>query len=423
MREERYTIMFMAPIVGGNWSNTSNAGVFNLNVNNSRTNSNDNVGGRDSVSCPDTSDIDDTGNRGICRSAISEINMRNFSSSAGERQRTQKRIGNLYASAFSQDALYLAYIDARKGKRKKSGTYEFEKNIGAQIYSLHTELAGGTYTPKPYKLFEVYEPKKRTIYAPHFRDLVVQHAIYRVIYPIFNKTFIDHSYACRKGKGTHTASAYTQKEMRKYDGELYFLKLDLRKFFYRIDRDILKSLFVKKIKDKRFVNLMMNFAVIDTDKGIPIGNLLSQLYALIYMNPVDHFIKRVLKAKSYARYVDDMVIVGLTKQEALKMKDEIEKFIEDKLAMEYSHWTISKIKRGINFVGYRTWKSAKFVRKHSMYKFKKAIKKSRIESIVSLIGHAKETATIPYFRSLLIESGMIFKIPKGAIKCLNMQDI
>ncbi len=408
-----------APIVGGNWNNNSNAGVFNLNVNNNRNNNNTNVGGRDFILNPETS-MDDTGNIGICCSAISEINSSVLSSSNVESQSTAKRVGNLFESAFSKKDLYDAYMDARSGKRKKPGTFDFEKNIGAQIYALHEELMDGSYMPKPYKMFEVFEPKKRTIYAPHFRDLVVQHAIYRKIYPIFDKTFIDQSYACRKGKGTHAASEYTQREMRKYDGELYYAKLDVKKFFYNIDREILKKLFEKKIKDKRFVELMMLFTDMGTPKGIPIGNLLSQIYALVYMNPVDHFIKRELKAKSYVRYVDDMVIIGVSREGAVRVKDKVEAFVKRELGLEYSHWMISKIKRGINFVGYRTWKSVKFVRKHSMYKFRKACKKSKIESITSLIGHAKGTATLPYFKKLLIEHNILNQIPKRSQVCLSM---
>ena len=407
-----------APIVGGNWNNNSNAGVFNLNVNNNRTNSNDNVGGRDFIQNPETS-MDDTVNIGIHCSAISEINSSVLSSSIVESQNTAKRVGNLYADSFSKKDLYDAYLDARSGKRKKSGTFEFEKNIGAQINELYTDLMGGSYRPKPYNVFEVHEPKTRIIYAPHFRDLVVQHAIYRKIYPIFDKTFIDQSYACRKGKGTHKASEFTQKEMRKYDGELYYAKLDIKKFFYNIDRNILRKLFEKKIKDKRFIDLMMLFTDMGTPKGIPIGNLLSQIYALVYMNPVDHFIKRELKAKSYVRYVDDMVIIGVSREEAVRVKDEVEAFVKRELGMDYSHWMIDKIKRGINFVGYRTWKSVKFVRKHSMYKFRKACKKSKIESIISLIGHAKGTATLPYFKKLLIEHEILNQIPKRSQACLN----
>jgi hypothetical protein len=163
--------------------------------------------------------------------------------------------------------------------------------------------------------------------------------------------------------------------MKKYSSDLYYAKLDVRKFFYRIDRDILKTLFEKKIKDKRFVNLMVRFANMGGDTGIPIGNLLSQIYALIYLN---------------------------------------------ELNLELSHWTIEKISKGINFVGYRTWKSKKFVRKHSLYKFRKALANKEVLSIISGIGHAVKTATVPYYRDMIIKFNLMALMPIGVIKCLNM---
>lgn len=412
-----------ACIVGGNWSNTSNAGPFCVNLNNNRTNSNNNTGGRDCVPKPETTNGRNW-NRGVCCPAISEIkNDKSLLSNTIENQaksKKTKKIGFLFEKAFTKENLYLAYLDARKGKRKKRATLNFERNLGAQIEALYIELNSSKYRPRPYSQFKVYEPRERVINAPAFRDLVVQHAIYRIIYPIYNNSFIDTSYACRKGGGTHKASGYTQREMKKYNGELYFAKLDIRKFFYSIDRQILRKLFEKKIKDKRFLDVMCEFTEMNTEKGIPIGNLLSQLYALIYLNPLDHFIKRELKKKSYVRYVDDFVTIGLTLDEAKEVKALSEKFVQENLNLELSHWHIQKIKRGINFVGYRTWKKIKFVRKHSIYKMKKAIKKKKIESIISLVGHAQKTGTLKYYRKLLIEFSILNLLPIRSQKCLSM---
>jgi retron-type reverse transcriptase len=410
----------LACLVGGNWSNSSNAGAFAMNLNNNRTNSNNNVGGRDCISKPETTMVD-TGNRGVCCPGKTEIkNEESLMSSSVENQAKSKRIGYLFEKAFTLENLYFAFMDARKGKRVKRATLKFEVNLGAELESLHNELHSGTYKPRAYSQFYVYEPKKRLINAPAFRDLVVQHAIYRTIYAIFDKTFINTSYACRKGGGTHKASNYTQREMQKYDGDLYFVKLDIRKFFYSIDRQILRKMFEKKIKDIRFVDIMCEFMEMNADKGIPIGNLLSQIYALIYLNPLDHFVKRELQVKSYVRYVDDFVLIGLTIDEAIDAQTKCEKFVQENLNLELSHWHIQKIKKGINFVGYRTWKSIKFVRKHSIYKMKRAVKKSKVESIISLIGHAKCTGTIPYYKRLLIEFKIFNLLPKGSQKCLNM---
>ncbi len=394
----------MACLCGGNWNNTSNAGVFAVNLNNNRTNSNNNVGGRDCISKPETTMVD-TGNRGVCCPGITEIkNGESLFSSNVEKQTKPKRMGHLFERAFTIENLHAAFLDARKGKRKKNATLKFETNLGSEIKALHDELHSNIYTPRTYSQFYVYEPKQRLINAPAFRDLVVQHAIYRTIYNIFDATFIHTSYACRKGGGTHKASDYTQKEMRKYDGDLYFVKLDIRKFFYSIDRDILRKFFEKKIKDKRFIDIMCEFTEMNTKTGIPIGNLLSQIFALIYLNPLDQYIKRELKIKSYVRYVDDFIMIGLTLERAKEVKILCEKFVQERLNLELSHWHIQKIKRGINFVGYRTWKSIKFVRKHSMYKMKRAIKRSKEDSIISLIGHAKGTGTTKYYKRLLMQS-------------------
>lgn len=323
-----------------------------------------------------------------------------------------KRIGNLFDLTFSKENLYQAYIDARKGKRKKQACFNFEIALGGNLESLYEEIHNGIYKPRPYKKFTVYEPKERIIYAPAFRDIVVQHAIYRIIYQIFDKTFIDQSFACRKGMGTHKCSQQTQKYMRTCSDDEYTLKLDIRKFFYSIDRAILKTLIEKKIKDRRFVGIMMSFAEMETPVGIPIGNLLSQIYALIYMNPVDHFIKRVLKVKKYVRYVDDFILIGITRDRCLEYRAKIIDFIDKELNLKLSKSTIQKVKKGLNFVGYRTWKTKKFIRKYSLYKFRKMVKKSKQESVVSILGHAKYTNSLFYMFKILEEIKNDIKIPK-----------
>lgn len=223
----------------------------------------------------------------------------------------------------------------------------------------------------------VREPKERIIYAPAFEDVVVQHAIYRIIYPIFERTFITQSHGCRKNYGTHSASRYLQKSLKKYDENLYYLQLDIKKYFYSFDRNILKSMLEKKIKDKKFIELIMMFTTYGEEKGVPIGNLLSQLFGLIYLNPLDHYVKRDLKIKNYVRYVDDFILIGITLSEAKEYKQKIEKFLLDNLGLTLSKFTIAKIKRGSNFVGYRTWQNYKLVRKHSMYNFRRACKKEK----------------------------------------------
>lgn len=326
-----------------------------------------------------------------------------------------KRIGNLFEKTFSPETLYSAYLDARKGKRGKRACFQFELALGANLRALHRQIHCGEYAPAEYYKFMVYEPKPRLIRAPAFRDTVVQHAIYRVIYPLFERTFIATSFACRKGFGTHRASDYAQRAMRSCDAELYTLKLDVRKFFYSIDRDILRALIARKIKDDRLLSVMMLFAQMDGPKGIPIGNLLSQIYALIYLNPVDHFIKRALAIRHYVRYVDDMVLIGLSRDECLDCRRKIVDFLKTELRLELSKSSIQKIRKGLNFVGYRTWRSKRFIRKYSLYKFRKRVRSHRLEPVVSLLGHARQTDSLPYMIKIIEnqQPSLLNKLPKG----------
>lgn len=326
-----------------------------------------------------------------------------------------KRTGNLFEIIFSKDNMYQAYLEARRGKRNKQSCFNFDTHAGTELADLHETINNGTYKPTPYYKFFVYEPKLRIIYAPAFRDIVVQHAIYRIINPIFNRTFIDQSFACRIGKGTHAASDYTQKSMRKCDPDSYSLKLDIRKFFYSIDRSILQKLIEKVSKDKRLVTMMMLFANYEEPIGIPIGNLLSQLYALIYLNLLDHYIKRQLKIKYYVRYVDDFILIGLTRKQCIDYRQQIIEFIKDNLNLTLSKSTIQKIKKGINFVGYRTWQGKRFIRKYSLFKFKRKLRDEKKEGIVSILGHARNTASLPYLLNILRESdyGKNLQLPKS----------
>jgi RNA-directed DNA polymerase len=310
----------------------------------------------------------------------------------------------------------MAAMDARKGKRSRKACFEFDRALGANLEAIHRELHSGAYAPSKYFKFIVYEPKRRVIHAPAFRDTVVQHAIYRVIYGIFDRSFISTSFACRVGYGTHKAARYVRTAMQQHEGNEYTLKMDIRKFFYSINRAILRRLIERKIKDRRLVDVMMMFSAMESPVGIPIGNLLSQIYALIYMNPLDHFIKRVLKARHYVRYVDDFLLVGFTRPECLDLRDRIVAFLKDTLGLELSKSTIQKVRKGVNFCGYRTWRSKVFIRKHSLYKFRKSVRGEQQESAVSLLGHAKHTNSLGYMLKMIkegIRNGKNLYIPEG----------
>lgn len=335
-----------------------------------------------------------------------------------------RRTGGLWADTFSMPALYQGYYDARRHKRTSRACYLFERRLAAQIENLYTTLHDGSYAPRPYSTFQVYEPKLRTISAPSFRDRVVQHAIYNQIRPIFDRCFIDQSFACRIGKGTHAASDYVQAALQHVSRDSYVLQLDIRKYYYSLDRDVLRRLIERKIKDARLVDLIMVFAQTESETGVPIGNLLSQLFGLIYLDRLDHFVKRQLKVRRYARYVDDFVLIGITYEQAREYRQRITAFLCDELRLELSRADIYPVRRGINFVGFRTWASKRFVRKHALYTFRRSARRGRLDSVVSSLGHASKTASHRHMLNHLKEHhhDLYCRLPKGIrrIHCIQL---
>ena len=308
-----------------------------------------------------------------------------------------KRHGQLFERCFTPEAIYQAYLDARRSKRKTPSVQDFERDLGANLAQIHAEMHSGTYQVSPYRRFIIHEPKRREISAPAFRDRVVQHAIYSLVYPIFDRGFIHDSYGCRIGKGTHRAADQAQRFLRAVPADSYTLQIDVRRFYYRIDRDILRGLIERRIKDRRLVDLMMQFAEMEDPLGLPIGNLLSQLYGLIYLDPFDQFVKREMRARRYVRYVDDSILFGLERNEAHEHLRRIQDWLADNLSLELSKWTIAPVSRGVNFVGFRTWRSTRFPRKRSLYRFSRSLRRGDIASLNAIMGHALRTGSHRHF--------------------------
>ena len=258
-----------------------------------------------------------------------------------------------------------------------------------------------------YHYFKVYEPKERQIMALPFYDRVVQHAINNVLEPIFDKRFISQSYACRKGKGMHAASDTLKEwlyEWNKYhpDQPLYAIKADIHHYFQSIDHAVLKTEIRKVIKDAGVLALLDR--IIDHNGnmpdgvGIPVGNLTSQLFANIYLDALDQFIKHELGVEAYIRYMDDFVILSPDKEQLRSWLARIEQFLREELKLEFNpKTTILAAKNGIDFVGYKHRATHRKVRKDSIKRIKRTIKKCESgkitkeqlqKSIQSWTGHA-----------------------------------
>ncbi len=258
--------------------------------------------------------------------------------------------------------LFQAWEEFKKGKLKKKDVQEFHRNLEDNLFDLHIKLKNKTYRHGLYQDFYVNDPKRRHIHKASVSDRIVHHLLYKYLYSIFDKTFIYDSYSCRLNKGTHKAvkrlEQFTRAISKNYSGQCWALKCDIKKFFASVDHKILKNLIEKKIKDENILWLLTeiieSFNLEDNGKGIPLGNLTSQIFANIYLNELDQFVKHKLKVKYYLRYADDFVIIDSNKQNLFKYTRILALFSKDNLSLELHSRKIilRNLRWGIDFLGY-----------------------------------------------------------------------
>lgn len=285
----------------------------------------------------------------------------------------------------SFENLRLAYLKARKCKRYRNEVLKFSYNLEERVLKLQEELLNQNYQHGGYREFIVCDAKKRQIKAAPFRDRVVHHAVCNIIEPIFDKGFIYDSYACRKEKGTHKAMkrleqflksvsecakgtpASPERVVHARDGgqgvlnerKIYCLKCDISKYFASINHKVLLELIKKKITDIKVIWLIQEILNSNYERevgvGIPIGNVISQLFANIYLNELDQFVKHTLRVKHYIRYMDDFLILDHNKTRLHQTKKVIQEFLQNKLKLELhpKKANVSPIEKGVDFLGYQ----------------------------------------------------------------------
>lgn len=217
----------------------------------------------------------------------------------------------------SPENLFAAWEEFRKGKRSRPDVMRFEEQLEPNIFQLQRELAAGAYRHGSYSAFRICDPKQRQIHKAAVRDRVVHHAVFAVLNPVFEPAFIAHSFSCRVGKGTHRAVDALERMLwqasRNHTRPCFALKCDVHQFFASVDHGILLDILGRKIRDERAMMLLREIVGSfqgASGKGIPIGNLTSQLFANVYLNELDRFMKHTLRIRSYVRYTDDFVVVS-----------------------------------------------------------------------------------------------------------------
>jgi len=289
-----------------------------------------------------------------------------------------KRYGNLFESVVDFQNLAVSFKQASRGKKQKVYIIEFFLDLEENLLQIQSELEREEYMWGGYYIFEVQDSKKRLISAPVFRDRVVHHALCNIIDPIFDRTFIAHSFACRKGKGTLAGVKAYERFINSNRKLTYVLKCDIQKYFPSIDHDILFRLVEKKIKDQKLLNLLRTLIFTGAGIGIPIGNLTSQLFANIYLDRLDHYLKEDCGINHYLRYMDDFLILHENKNSLREIREKIKIFLKEELSLTLhpKKQHIIKIDSGLNWLGYRVFRDGyKRVRTVNVVRFRRRLKK------------------------------------------------
>jgi len=306
---------------------------------------------------------------------------------------------------FSFANIYKAYLACRKNKRNTINQLAFEANLLENLWNLQGELSSKTYKIGKSLCFLTSSPKLREVFAADFKDRVVHHILVRELEPFYEKKFIHDVYNNRKGRGTHSAVQRAQAFMRKTSNG-YYLQLDIKGFFYNLDKNILFKKIFNDLKSSTHAQATLNLAnkiiyhnptknyvfkgdrsklellpdhktlfKLPSHQGLPIGNLTSQFFANVYMNAFDNFVKRVLKVKYYIRYVDDFVLFENSKKRLQELKVQIAQYLKEGLNLELREDTkLKKHSAGLDFLGYIIRENYMLTRKRVVnnYKYKKA---------------------------------------------------
>jgi RNA-directed DNA polymerase len=309
-----------------------------------------------------------------------------------------KTYKNLYPQICKFENLYQAYRLARRGKRDRAAVADFEFNLEANLLRLQDELQAQIYAPGAYHNFYIYEPKRRLVSAAPFRDRVVHHALCQVIEPVWENRFIQHSYACRMGKGAHAALNQAQAWVRQYR---YAFHGDIVKYFPSIDHQILRNLMAKKISDKQTMGLIDRildsgaciqsnerpqlyfpgddlFAVL-RPTGLPIGNLTSQFWANVYLHELDMFVKQELGCPAYLRYMDDFLLLDDEKTRLHGWREAIQDFLGGhlRLMLHLRKSLVFPARVGLDFCGFILFSTHRRLRRSSVRRFVKRFRRQR----------------------------------------------
>ncbi len=311
-----------------------------------------------------------------------------------------KGLHDTYYNIISVENLLVSWQEFLRGKRKRKDVAEFSLNFMDNIMTLHKELADKIYKHGSYQAFKINDPKPRDIHKASVRDRLLHHAIHRVLYPYFNEKFIYHSYSSRISKGTHRATYrfvnFARKASLNNTQTCWILKCDIKKFFDNINHEILIEILKKHVSDTDSIRLLENviYSFFKTPgRGLPLGNLTSQLFVNIYMNEFDQFVKRELKADYYIRFADDFVVFHENRAYLENLISKISEFLDIKLKLllHPDKVSIKTIASGVDFLGWVHFPHHRVLRTTTKRRMQKRLKNNPTNesksSYVGLLSH------------------------------------
>lgn len=334
-----------------------------------------------------------------------------------------KQFIHTYDSIITIEKLLKAWQEFLRDKTKRKDVILFQAKLADNIFSLHNDLKNKTYKHGKYIAFNISDPKPRQIHKATVRDRLLHHLIYQELYEYFNSKFIHDSYSCRLNKGTHESMNRLRDFYRKVSQNntktCFVLKCDIRKFFANIDHKILKNILSKTVLDTGILWLLSQvinsfsvspntnnsviaeslvkglpiYAIADMQKGLPLGNLTSQLLVNIYMNEFDQFMKRELKTKYYVRYADDFVILSDNRNYLEELLSKISEFLSEslKLSLHPNKVFIKTIVSGVDFLGWVHFSKHRILRTSTKRRMLKNIennpKRETVQSYLGMLKH------------------------------------
>jgi len=306
---------------------------------------------------------------------------------------------NLHPQVCALENVMAAARTAMRGKMSGAAAARFHARWETHAVRLHEELTTDTWRPGPYTYFDIHEPKLRRVAAAPFRDRVVHHALVRVLEPLFEKKFIEDSFACRKDKGTHAGVRRCAQYARRFP---VVLKCDLRRYFASIDHDILLQRIGMTVADARILALIRR--ILDSHEdgrkmewgadlfdcrvrrhGLPIGNLTSQFFANIHLDGFDHFVKQELGVKGYVRYVDDFLLFAESREQAREWGRKARAHLQAlRLTIHPDKYRVCRTAReGADFCGFVCYANGRI-----------KVRGASVRRYVNRLGRLKESGTV-----------------------------